>query len=578
MKRNKFILIALAALTLGSCSSDFLDKEPLSDVTGDNFFQKESDLQLYANSFYRMFPATSIYNGDNTPANIVQNILSEEIRGTRTVPTTGGGWSWANLRNINYFLENHERVPVESAVKHYGGVAKFFRAYFYFDKLKRFGDVPWYDYVIDPSDTASLEKARDPRKMVVDNILKDLDQAIAGLNTSKKTYTITKWTALALKTRVALYEGTYMKYRGIPGYEPYLTQAYTSAEILMNESGYKVFSTGNPSTDYRDLFASHKAIGDEIILAREYDDALNVKHNVNYYTVTSSYGRPSMPKELVDSYLMQDGSRFTDLPNHKTMMFGEETQNRDLRLSQTIRTPGYTRLGSDKTLAPDLSAAVTGYQLIKYVTEQKYDSNSSSIVDLPLFRFAEVLLNYAEAKAELGILTQEDLDKSVNKLRERVAMPVMDLAGANANADAFLAKQYANVTGANKGILLELRRERRIELFMEDFRWDDIVRWKAGQALTLPIEGMYFPGAGQYDLDNDGKIDINLYEGQRPNPTEKGVFYIKLGSEIYLNQNNRVDPHPTFANRTFDENKDYLYPIPTQELQLNNNLEQNPRW
>src|SRR5690606_40161766 len=133
-----------------------------------------------------------------------------------------------------------------------------------------------------------------------------------------------------------------------------------------------------------------------------------------------------------------------------------------------------------------LGATMTGYQLTKYVTEPIYDTNDESITDLPLFRFGEVLLNFAEAKAELETINQADLDISIQLLRERVGMPALEMATANSNPDPFMASQYPTVSGPNKGLILEIRRERRIELYMENFRWDDIIRWKSGQTLTQP--------------------------------------------------------------------------------------------
>ena len=135
MKFNFTIIVCF--LLLFSCSDDFLDKEPLSDVTENNFFLKASDLQLYTNGFYRMFPSTSIYNGDAMADNIISTTLSDEMRGARTIPTTGGGWDWGYLRDINYFLENYERCEDEAAKRHFSGVAYFFRAYFYFQKLNQ---------------------------------------------------------------------------------------------------------------------------------------------------------------------------------------------------------------------------------------------------------------------------------------------------------------------------------------------------------------------------------------------------------------------------------------------------------
>ncbi|CAM3357277.1 RagB/SusD family nutrient uptake outer membrane protein [Zobellia roscoffensis] len=576
MKFKYSILICI--LLLIGCSDDYLDKEPLSDVTENNFFLKASDLQLYTNGFYRMFPSTSIYDGDAVTDNIVSTTLSAEMRGSRTIPTTGGGWDWAYLRDINYFLENYEKCEDESAKVHYSGVAYFFRAYFYFQKLKRFGEVPYYDKTLSAEDMESLQAPRESRQFITDKILEDLDRAIINLNEEVQAYRITKYSALALKSRVALYEGTFEKYRDVAGYETYLNASVDASLELMENSPYSIYSTGSASTDYMNLFNSHDAQTSEMILSRQFTQTVAVDHNVNYYTTTSSYGRPGMPKDLVNSYLMADGSRFTDLPNYNEFFFPDEVADRDPRLSQTIRTPGYMRKGEAMELAPNLGATMTGYQLTKYVTEPVYDTNDESITDLPILRFGEVLLNYAEAKAELGTLTQTDLDVSVQLLRDRVGMPALSLVDANNNPDSFLEDQYATVNGANKGVILEIRRERRIELYMENHRWNDIVRWKAGQTLTQPLRGLYFPGAGEYDMDSDGNIDVVLFEGDEPAGQVQGVQYIKIGSDMYFDGNNLIDPQPDFNNRTFDEERDYLYPLPRVELQLNPNLTQNPGW
>lgn len=580
MRSNLYLSVLVMTLLLVGCSEEELNLTPLAEVTPENFFQKASDLELYTNSFYLMFPAEGIYNGDAESDNIIVNSPSERVRGDRIVPTDAGsaGWTWDNLRKINYFLQNYHRSQDESAKKHYSGVARFFRAYFYFDKVKRFGDVPWYSAPVDPTDEEALNRARDPREMVMDSVLADLDYAIDNMESTAQLYQVTKWTALALKSRVGLYEGTFRKYHGIEGAEKFLNVAWQAAEELMESGTYKIYSTGSPETDYRNLFASYDAIADEIILARQFSTAHGIDHNVNYYTITSSYGMPGMPKDLVNSYLMQDGSRFTDQPNYNQIEFVEETKNRDPRLSQTIRTPGYTRIGGTEVLPPNFGATVTGYQLIKFVTEPRYDTYDESINDLPLFRYAEVLLNFAEAKAELGILTQGDLDRSINLLRNRVAMPHLEMDDANANPDPYLQAQYQHVaSGANEGVILEIRRERRIELFMEDFRWDDLMRWKEGQKLTQPFRGIYFPGEGSYDLEGDGDVDVIIFSGEA-GEKQDGILYLKLGEDIVLDENGLANPHPSLNSRAFDENKDYLYPLPRTEILLNPNLEQNPGW
>jgi len=574
---KKFLSIIAIAIGLISCD---LDQLPLDAISPNTFFNSENDLLLYTNSFYNMLPsAEDVYNEDVD--NVVKNSLREELQGTRVVPTNGGGWTWTDLRNINYFLANSGKCPDAAAVAKYNGLARFFRAYFYFNMVKRFGDVPWYSKSIEVGDKEMLTKARDPRTLVMDSVMADVNYAIANLGTTRQVNGITKWTALALKSRIALFEGTFRKYHpefSLPNSEKFLDESIAASEDLMKNSGYSIYNA-TPATAYLKLFASDNAIESEVILARDFSDALQVYHNLNYYTMTASYGKPGLEKRLVNSYLMKDGTRFTDKPGYQTMSYYDEVQNRDPRLSQTIKTPGYTRIGESTPLVPEFGGTVTGYQLIKFVSEPKWDTFNKDITDMPIFRYAEVLMNFAEAKAEKGTLTQEDLDRSVKLTRDRVGMPNINLATSNANPDPYLAQQYTQVTGKNAGVILEIRRERRIELVMENFfRWDDLLRWKEGQSLTKQFKGMYFPGTGSFDLDKDGKIDLVIYEGTKP--VVAGAQILKLGSEIVLENgaaggNIVINNHIT---KKFNEAKDYLYPIPTQEILLNPNLKQNPNW
>lgn len=577
MKHN--IIFGFIIGILFSFASCDLNNLPLDSISPNTFFNTENDLKLYTNSFYNMLPnGEGVYN--ERIDNVISSDMTDELRGTRIVPTSGGGWSWSDLRNINYFLENSSKTTDKKAVMKYNGVARFFRAYFYFDKVTRFGDVPWYSTSIEPNDDVMLTKPRDSRVLVMDSILADINYAIANLESTSKINQVTKWTALALKSRICLYEGTFRKYHpeyNLSGSEIFLDEAISASDDLMKNGPYKIYME-KPESAYQKLFATMDAIPTEVILARNFDDALQVYHNLNYYTMTASYGRPGLEKKLVNSYLMKDGTRFTDVPGYETMDFYQETRNRDPRLSQTIRTPGYTRIGETTPLVQEFGATVTGYQLIKFVTERKWDTYGKSANDMPIFRFAETLLNFAEAKAEKGNITQDDLDRSIKLIRDRVAMPNMNLANANANPDAYQAKIYPNVTGPNKGAILEIRRERRIELVMESFRWDDIMRWKAGKTLTDQFKGMYFPGLGSFDLDRDGKPDVYIYETTKPDI--KNVQLLKLNGDITLENGNSggnilVNSH---INKKFDENKDYLYPIPISERLLNPNLTQNPGW
>lgn len=573
MKKITYIFMLFLALI--SCDSQ-LEQYPKDAISPETFFNTANDLKLYTNSFYGALPSgEGVYN--ESVDNIIKNSVPDELRGSRIVPTSGGGWSWNNLRNINFYLENSAKCTDEDARNRYDGVAKFFRAYFYFNMVKRFGDVPWYETVVSESDSTLLKKPRDSRELVVSKMLEDLDFAIKYLPETKRVNEVTKWTALAFKSRVCLFEGTFRKYHNLSGANELLDQSIAASDELINRSGYTLYSTGNPASDYLNLFASIEPIESEIILARTFSDALQVYHNVNYYTMTASYGKPGLEKRFINTYLMNDGSRFTDKPGYATMMFVEEVKNRDLRLYQTIRTPGYTRIGQSTPLVPEFGSTVSGYQLVKFVAGTQYDTYEKSCNSMPILRFSEVLLNYAEAKAERGTLTQEDLDKTVKRIRERVGMPALDLASANSNPDAYLAKLYPNVTGSNKGVILEIRRERGVELVMENFRWDDVMRWKAGSIFVEQFRGMYFPGAGLYDLDEDGKMDICLYTDTKPDAGN--LQYLKLGSEITLEHGDRghilVNPQ---IKKVWDENRDYLYPIPIQERLLNPALTQNPGW
>jgi hypothetical protein len=579
MKKISIFISALLIIAT-SCQDDFLDRDPLGELSPNTFFSSEKDLRLYLNSLYgSMVPgARSIYM--ESVDNIVKSTVSDELTGQRVVPTSGGGWYWGDLRKINYFLANYKNNGLdEDAASPYIGEARFFRAWFYFEKVKRFGDVPWYSKPIETNEEELLLKARDPRTLVMDSVMADLDYAIEHMTSKASIDKATRWTALALKSRVALYEGTFRKYHpefNLPNADKFLEESVEASAELINQGPYSIYM-GDPDKVYLELFASMDAIKDEVILARKYDGELAVYHNVNSYARQGAE-KPGLEKTFVNSYLMKDGSRFTDQPDYQTMEFYEETQNRDPRLSQTIRTPGYSRIGEDNESLPHFGQSITGYQLAKFVSGIENDAYNRSHNDIPIFRYAEVLLNYAEAKAELGTLTQGDLDISINVLRDRVDMPHLDLAAANANPDQYLMNKYTHVSGNNAGVLLEIIRERGIELVMEGFRWDDIIRWKEGNILTRQFYGMYFPGVGEYDLNGDGATDVVIYEGDQP--ANQGLQYLKLGSDIELENGANggrvlITPHIT---KKWDESKDYLYPLPIQEMELNPNLDQNPNW
>ena len=622
MKKLIYIIPLLFSMGLVSCE-DAIELYPKSKLPVEDYFNTEQDLQLFSNYFYNNMLSNAMDNNpapmvadDNKPHMPLPAIL--KLGQSRTIPASGGGWSWGGLRRVNTLLEYIDNCRDKKAVNKYSAVARFFRAYFYFEKVKRFGDVPWIDRQLGFYDD-QLYAPRDSREFIMQKMLQDIDFAIANLPTSKDEasapYRLTKGAALALKSNFCLYEGTFRKYHNLTfgntiklddgeehpvnTWEDYLKLSVDASEKLMsgNYGKYDLYSTNNPESDYQNLFSAENANKTEYILAVKYNQALSIRHNANAYTVQATQGQPGYTRKFVCSYLMKDGSRYTDQTGWETKSFVEEMANRDPRLSQSIRGLGYHRIGDPTILAPDLTRSKTGYQPTKFVTASQQtigkntynqDNNNMTTSDLPEYRYAETLLNYAEAKAELGSLSQADLDKSVNLIRKRAGLTgMLKMADANANPDPYLdgdispESGYFNVTGENKGVILEIRRERSIELVQEGRRWDDIMRWKCGKCLDTHYYGLYFPGAGSYDLSGDDVPDLILItKGSKKPNTLNDETVLVIGEDIYLSNETSgyVDGFRTQERNKFNEGRDYLYPIPYDELSLNPNLVQNPGW
>lgn len=586
-----FTQFLLGVAVLASCEVDPLNKLPQSSLSPEEFFSTESGLEAFSNNFYTIFPATALFSESWDLYATTE--MADEMRGGRTVPTT---WSWGGLRNINTLLGNLHYCKNPETVRYYEALAKFFRAYYYFDVVKKYGDVPWYDRELG-SDDPELYKPRDTRELVMQNMLKDIDFAIANLPSTKHVYRVTKWTALALKSRICLFEGTFRKYHNITAYENgadyYLDLSAAASLDFINNSGYSISKkAGSPDANYRALFTEMNAEDTEVILARDYNAELGIVHNAGGVFNSATTGRYGMTKKLVASYLMKDGSRFTDKPGWDKMTFMEEIKDRDPRLTQSIIHPGFKYVGEETTVGQNLSYSTTGYNPTKYVTTIEQAGYNKSDIDLIIFRAAEVYLNYAEAKAELGNIDQSDLDISINKLRDRVGMKPLSLADANSNPDPFLKAPaagpntwggYSNVkTGGNEGVILEIRRERTIELAQEGHRYYDIIRWKEGKIFEQPLYGIYIekPAAGQdfviYDFNADGTNDLCVYQNSKP--SAKATVYYQAGKDVILSEKTHgfIQMHPGMGK--WDEVRDYLYPIPSTERTLNPNLTQNPGW
>jgi hypothetical protein len=599
MKTKYIYIVAVSLLFAAGCKK--LDQLPQSSASKDAVFGSEKGLQLYAASFYNNLPsANDVVRQDNMSDYAARTDVPGFLTANGFGPLQSSGWSWTALRNINYFLENNISPAVSESVRqNYNGIARFFRALFYYDKVQRFGDVPWYGKTIPVYDSANLYKSRDSRRLIMDSVLADLNFAIDNITATDNTRSlVTRFVALAYKSRICLFEGTFRKYHGGAGglaegleqtVDQWLTEAADAAKKVMDEGGFGLNTSGGADAAYRQLFISKQPVAKEIILSNICDPTQNVLNDANWYWTSATYGsRLSFIRTFVNTYLNIDGTPFTAVPGYETMPFATEVKNRDKRLQQTIRLGSYKRLvaGTSQFAPPVFSYTYTGYQPIKWTLDDDYyDGGTRNDNSISLIRYAEVLLNYAEAKAELGTLTDADWAATIGALRSRAGI-TGGLTTLPATVDTYLQTNY--FPGISDPVLLEIRRERGIELAWEGLRFADLMRWKRGELLTMPWNGFYVPALNTpMDLNEDGKNDVLFYQGAAPAQSMyPGVTLINVNANL---PNNVVNPQRLSnntsgeitwlnnASRVWDDKK-YLYPIPETDRLVNPALGQNPGW
>lgn len=581
MRKIIFNLITILSVIYLSSCEDFLTSEPIDKLVPSTFFQTEKDLELFANSFYqRGIPdGLSVVQADEM-GDYTSKIQSPKFIAGAYDSGDVGSWSWSDLRNINYFLANfnNEAIPQE-ARNHYEGVARFWRAHFYYEKVRRYGDVPWYSKPLSTEDE-DLYKPRDPRSMVMDSVLADLNFAVENIRDTKDNNSslITRQVALAFKSRVSLFEGTFRKYH--PEFNlqasanKFLEAAADAARKVMESGKYAIYNTGDPHKDYRTLFISEHPVNTEVMLAVVYNNALRRWHNITWKFNSATYGsRWGLNKQFVNTYLMIDGTRFTDKPAYDEILFVEEMKNRDPRLAQTVRSLGYKR--SDGSAAPpNFGYTYTGYHLLKFSLDDKsLDGTSEAYNSITLIRYAEVLLNYAEAMAELGRFDESVWNQTIAVLRKRAGINALPPVAA----DSYMQAVY--FPAISDKYLLEIRRERGIELCYEGLRYDDLLRWKRGDLLEMSWKGIYVPVLDvPMDLDGNGTPDVSFVL-KSPSTATPGVFYFVID-----NKSSRLSEGDKGnilwredETRVFDEKK-YLYPISENDIILNPALTQNPGW
>lgn len=568
--KNRIIISLFITLLFSSCDS-FLDRTPLDKVDSGSYFKNSKELELYVNQFYDKFPSyggygAGIYWEDKNSDNMVHQEYDTHLGGYTVVEGNPGDakWEWDQIRSVNYMLVNCDRS--ESGFqenKQYIGEAYFFRAYFYFDLLSKFGDLPWVNEPYEPG-AKELYSERLARNIIVDSMLIDLDKAIEYMDLKANVVEsrLSKEVALLFKSRVALFEASWEKYHqgtdfGVknPASEKYYKQAADAAKTLMDMGTASLYSTGDPTMTYFELFNKiDYAKVPEVLLHRGYSLALGITHRSQGYLLYRG-SQIGLSKDLVDDYLYLDGKPIAAHPEFSDKTLLDVIKDRDPRLAQTMWIPGDIRVSKggeviyfDKPFI-DMTGAFncsTGFQLKKgadpYVAD--YENSETGLI---LFRYAEALLNYAEAKAELGEITQEDIDKSINLLRQRVGMADLDMNSITHDPNW----KFPNLSP----LLNEIRRERRVEFACEGSRLLDLLRWRAHELfVNKRPRGFYFNQTDFPDMD--------------PN------------KDILLDENGYVDPYKQSlpGGFQFKPDRDYLKPLPTSELVLNKNIKQNPGW
>lgn len=583
-----------------------LTENPEAKAGRDMIFSSETGLENYTYGFYNYLPDYD----DAFRQNIMMDNAAKNATGTYEVgaytTNTSTSWSWSSIRNVNYFIKyNTDSRVTESVRNNYTGIAKLFRAYLYYSKLVQYGAVPWVDIPLEP-DSEELYKTQDSRDLIITKIIEDLDYAAANITEDKVTpnsNTVNRWTALFLKSRFCLFEASFRKYHqsGSEFGKEYLAgctitaeelfkQAAAAAQEIIEKGPYKLHVSGNPYSNdgrgaYRDLFVSDDPVTEEVMLALSLDPVMQLGE-ANWYYNSSTYGpHLCMTRTFANTYLNLDGTVYSEKKaNGAYKTFAEETTGRDYRLNQTIRGADYTCKNSAGVYVPTAANmtghSLTGYQFTKYVIDDvAFDNARTNYNDVPLARFAEVLLNYAEAKAELGEMTDEDWKITIGALRRRAGITGGDLDKKPTVVDPYIHSIYP---GVDDPVILEIRREREIELILEGLRLNDLKRWACGSLWqTAPWDGVYIPALDTpLDLNGDGAYDVYVTDNKNYSGQYKNIAMVLGANQKVVKLED--DPAGGYKlnyeiSRVWNDNM-YIYPVPEVVIQKNMNLVQNPGW
>ena len=600
MKLTHYIYIGALTLSLSSCFD--LNKEPEGVLSTVKPFTGVGEITSYLDQFYEKgvreqgFNWTGAYiaSGDLISDNMSTSAINTRLNGDLTLASAGKLDAYTLIRNVNFLLNNLGNCDEKGSARYKQcvGEAHYFKAWFYYTLFKSYGQLTWLDAPLDPNkDQMLLPRAN--RTVIADSIISELDKAIANLNeqNSAASMRVHRDVARALKAEVALYEATWEKYhkaKNDPFFDPtvtsdkisdYLNQCVEACKAIIDRNVWAIYTTNNAMNDYRQLFQTEDLSNNKEVLWFKRYDGTNIGNNVDRY-LNKGGGSAGITASLVDDYLTIDGQPFVGMAKTDAKkVFGDELKPtlRDPRLSQTVCMPGQQlRPDEGPYKLPPLTGASyhkneTGYSILKHVQidfKGSLDAEFRGSTPGIQFRFAEVLLNYAEALAELdGAANAAKIVQLVSPLRKRVGMPDMDFDREyNTSADyPFHALDK---------YLQAVRRERRVELAIEGKRFDDIMRWAAAQELIVGQRavGALFVGS---NLENNAAYGGKLVYDQA---TGNNLYLTgKTGDELrYILPSN---PAGNEQGWRFNPARDYLLPIAPRMLNLTENQwKQNPGW
>jgi len=586
-KRTRWLLVVVVAVSFMSCKK-FLDKGPLDTLSQNNYWQTAAQLDMYIVGKYKWLPEINFWGdavSDNMMGGGYVGGFNGYMNGQTITPTSAGsgGWSWGPVYEINYFFDNYQKCKEPFAnYQQSVGEACFLKALVYHGLVKQFGDVPWYSHVIDPTDQAALTKKRDSRAVVVDSIMALIDTSISLLKTYGEVGTnrINKETALIYKSRVALFEASWAKYHtgassassvDANKYLQKVIDAYTQLKTMSNDFAGMIYTTGNPSIDYFNLFnrETYSSVS-EVTLSHTYSNNITGAsgNGVNWWTTVGYFDR-GYTLGLVQGFLDKNGKTIdvtdnTLFPRKGATCLTDLKAVLDPRFGQSVFVPGDhfnnvldpTRVYSvcENLGTNYYNATATGYWPKKGNNpDVNYNSQAGNPTTSAIcFRVPEIMLNYVEAYVELNNALP-DLSDNIDRIRARVGMP--PLTGNLPVIDA----TWPNYGYPVSDILAIVRNERNTELFGEGYRYDDWRRWRAHALFNSDATR---PRGFKYDpADYDAAANA--------------TFSTQLDAKGYYDPWKTVLP----TGFRFRPDQDYLAPIPLEDItRSNKSLTQNPGW